>query len=50
MHYIGDEIKLVMWDEDVDTNNLVGAASIELSTLCISSGVDQWIAMERDGQ
>ena len=39
-----------MYDEDIDENHVVGETSIELSTLCISSGVDQWIVLEKDGQ
>ena len=50
MHYIGDEVKLVLYDEDVDENHCVGAASVELSSLCISSGVDEWVELERNGE
>ena len=50
VHYIGDEIKLFLFDEDVDSDHLLGSAAIELSTLCIHSGIDSWIVLEREGE
>jgi len=50
VHYIGDEIKLFLFDEDVDNDNLVGSTAIELSTLCIHSGVDSWIVLDKEGE
>ena len=40
MHYIGDEVKFFLFDEDVDEDHVVGATVIELSSLCVSSGID----------
>ena len=50
MHYIGDEVKFILYDEDVDEDHVFGATSVELSSLCISSGIDQWIQLESDGE
>ena len=33
---------LVVWDEDVLSNDKVGEAVIKLSALCINRGLDDW--------
>ena len=40
--YIGDDITLTVYDEDVTSSDTVAQAIIKLSSLCVNGGLDEW--------
>lgn len=40
--YIGDDMTVTIWDEDVTSSDKVGQAIIKLSALCVNHGIDEW--------
>ena len=40
--YIGDDMHLEVFDEDVTDSDLVGETTLKLSTFCVGSGIDEW--------
>ena len=40
--YIGDDMKVQCWDEDVTSSDLIGETTIKLSALCVNGGLDEW--------
>jgi hypothetical protein len=43
--YIGDDIQLSVWDDDLGKDDLIGTAEIKISSLCIGSGSDEWFKL-----
>ena len=48
--YIGDDMTVTVYDEDVTTNDLVGKSTIKLSSLCIAGGLDDWFPIQFKGK
>ena len=48
--YVGDDLNLQVFDEDVTTSELIGETSIKLSALCIGSGLDEWFEITYKGK
>lgn len=40
--YIGDDMSIVVWDEDVTSSDHVGTAVLKISSLCVGQGIDEW--------
>ena len=40
--YIGDDMHLMVMDENVTDSDTVGEATIKLSSLCVDGGLDEW--------
>ena len=40
--YVGDDMHLQVFDEDVTDSDLVGETTIKLSDFCINRGIDDW--------
>ena len=40
--YIGDDLKIWVMDEDVGNDDLIGEATVKLSSLCVNGGLDDW--------
>jgi Ca2+-dependent lipid-binding protein len=40
--YVGDDLKLSVFDEDPGQDDLVGTADIKVSSMCIGAGIDEW--------
>ena len=40
--YIGDDMTLTVFDEDVGADDKVGGNTIKLSSLCVNGGLDEW--------
>ena len=40
--YIGDDMRIYVFDEDTVSNDKVGEANIKFSALCNSGGIDEW--------
>jgi len=40
--YIGDDMKLEVFDEDVTDSDYIGGCVIKLSSLAINGGLDEW--------
>lgn len=40
--YIGDDMHLEVFDEDVVDSDLIGEATIKLSSFCNGQGIDDW--------
>ena len=48
--YIGDDLNLSVWDEDVGSDDCVGSAVIKLSSFCVGNGVDEWFEIQHKGR
>jgi len=48
--YIGDDMKLQVFDEDVTSSDLVGETTIKLSSLCVNGGLDEWYTIGFHGK
>jgi hypothetical protein len=40
--YIGDDIRLSVWDDDPGKDDLIGSADIKVSAMTIGAGLDEW--------
>jgi Ca2+-dependent lipid-binding protein len=40
--YIGDNLSLTVFDQDVTSDDKVGEVSIKISSLCTNGGIDEW--------
>jgi hypothetical protein len=48
--YIGDDMMLGVFDEDVTDSDKVGETQIKLSALCLNGGVDEWFEIQHKGK
>ena len=48
--YIGDDMYVKVFDEDVTDNDAVGAAQIKCSSLCVPGGLDEWFTITFKGK
>ena len=48
--YIGDDLNVAVYDEDVTSSDLVGQAQIKLSALCVNGGLDEWFGIQYKGK
>ena len=47
--YIGDDMHLEVFDEDVVDSDLVGDTTIKLSALCMGNGISEWFEIQFKG-
>ena len=40
--YIGDDMTITVFDEDLTCSDTVGSTTIKISTLCTNGGLDEW--------
>lgn len=40
--YIGDDLHLQVFDEDVTCSDIIGENNIKLSSFCVGNGIDEW--------
>ena len=40
--YIGDDVKVTIFDEDVVGHDLVAETSFKISALCVNGGIEEW--------
>ena len=50
MKYIGDDITVTVFDEDVTTSDLVGSTTFKISALCAAGGLDEWFSIQYHGK
>ena len=48
--YIGDDMKIKVYDEDITDSDLVCEGIIKLSALCINEGLDEWHELQYKGK
>lgn len=48
--YIGDDMTVKVFDEDVTDNDAVGAVQIKASALCVQNGIDEWFTITYKGK
>ena len=48
--YIGDDMTIKVFDEDVSASDLVGESTIKLSSLCVGTGIDEWFPIQYRGK
>lgn len=48
--YIGDDMFVKVFDEDVTDNDAVGACQLKASSLCIPGGMDDWFTITFKGK
>jgi Ca2+-dependent lipid-binding protein len=50
VRYIGDDMEINVFDEDVTTSDLVGTAILKVSSLCLPQGLDDWFEIRYKGK
>lgn len=40
--YLGDDIKLTVFDEDIKKDDVIGSCEIKVAALCVHGGFDDW--------
>jgi hypothetical protein len=48
--YVGDDMTLQVFDQDVGSSDIIGQATIKLSSLCIGTGMDDWFEIQYKGK
>ena len=48
--YIGDDLTITIWDEDVTSSDKVGECIVKLSALCVNGGLDEWFQVQYKGK
>lgn len=48
--YVGDDLLLQVFDEDLTDSDFVGESNIKLSSLCIGTGLDEWFDITYRGK
>ena len=48
--YVGDDLTIQVYDEDVGSDDVVGVATIKLSALCVNNGIDEWFQVAHKGK
>ena len=48
--YIGDDMFVKVFDEDVTDNDAVGACQLKCSSLCVPGGLDEWFTITYKGK
>ena len=48
--YIGDDLKIWVYDEDLTSSDLVCEGTIKLSSLCVNKGLDEWHELQLEGK
>ena len=48
--YVGDDLTMQVYDEDVGSDDLVGEATVKLSAFCINNGIDDWFQIAYKGK
>lgn len=48
--YVGDDMLLQVFDEDVTDSDLIGENTIKLSSLCVGNGIDEWFDIQYKGK
>ena len=48
--YIGDDLNLSVWDEDVGKDDIVAEATIKLSSMTMNGGIDEWYVLQYKGK
>jgi len=43
--YVGDDIHLSVWDDDIGKDEHIGSVEIKVASLCIGSGLDEWFKL-----
>ena len=44
--YIGDDMTITVFDENLTNSSEVASAVIKLSSFCIDDGIDEWFALQ----
>ena len=50
MKYVGDDMRLTVFDEEVTTDEIVGASIMKLSSFCVEGGLDDWYEITYGGK
>lgn len=48
--YIGDDLLLQVFDEDVTCSEIIGQNNIKLSSFCVGNGIDEWFEIQHKGK
>ena len=48
--YIGDDMWIKVFDEDITDNDPIGAVQMKASSLCIPGGLDEWFTITYKGK
>ena len=48
--YVGDDMMIEVFDEDVGSDDKIGEATFKLSALCVGNGMDEWFQIAYRGK
>ena len=48
--YIGDDMQINVYDQDITCSDTVGKTSIKISALCANHGIDDWFPIQWKGR
>lgn len=48
--YIGDDMWVKIFDEDITDNDAVGAVQLKCSSVCVGTGLDEWFTITYKGK
>jgi Ca2+-dependent lipid-binding protein len=48
--YVGDDLYIQIFDEDVTSSDLVGESQVKISSLCVGTGLDEWFDVSYKGK
>ncbi len=48
--YVGDDMHIEVFDEDVCDSDLVGETTTKLSAFCMGQGIDEWFVITHKGK
>jgi len=48
--YIGDDMCIKVFDEQISSNDATGACQMKLSSLCVQGGLDEWFPIVYKGK
>ena len=50
VHYLGDELKFELRDDDLGKDDFIGEGSTKLSALVVNGGIDEWFNIQFKGK
>ena len=50
VHYLGDELHLEVWNDEVGRDHAIGVGATKLAALAVNGGIDEWYSISHEGE
>ena len=50
VHYLGDELQIQVWNEEVGRDHVIGSGATKLAALAVNGGIDEWYSIQHEGE